>query len=200
MKQPAGTHLTASVMELENSLPEDAFRVRGSRVLNLGCGSKYVDGAVNLDVAAAVRADVKHDLNRVPWPFPDNQFSEVLAYDVIEHCTDVIALMNEIHRVCSGSAVFRITVPHFSCANAFTDPTHRHCFGWSSFEYFTSEHEFSFYTDRRFRERYKRIIFHPGILNKVIWRIANRFPAAYEHRWAWIFPAWYLYFELEALK
>jgi hypothetical protein len=33
-----------------------------------------------------------------------------------------------------------------------------------------------------------------------VWRLANRYPAAYERRWAWIFPAWYLYFELEVDK
>ena len=33
-----------------------------------------------------------------------------------------------------------------------------------------------------------------------VWRLANRFPAAYERRGAWIFPAWFLYVELEVVK
>jgi len=31
-------------------------------------------------------------------------------------------------------------------------------------------------------------------------RIAQRWPDYYEHRLAWMFPAWYLEFELAAVK
>jgi SAM-dependent methyltransferase len=157
----------------------------------LGCGCKHRENAVNLDVT---------DLNHVPWPFPDNRFSEVLAFDVIEHLGDIVAAMEQIHRVCQNAAVVKITVPHFSCANAFTDPTHQRFFGWFSFHYFTGENEFSFYTRRRFRRRRTQLIFVPTLVNKIVWRLANRYPQRYERRWAWMFPAWFLYFELEVIK
>jgi len=38
------------------------------------------------------------------------------------------------------------------------------------------------------------------VLFGVVRRLANRFPKAYEERWAWILPAWFLYFELKAIK
>jgi hypothetical protein len=44
------------------------------------------------------------------------------------------------------------------------------------------------------------IIFASTLLNRLVWRIANRWPAGYERRWAWMFPAWFLYFELEVVK
>jgi len=170
-------------------------------VLNLGCGEKYQERAVNLDVPSAkVHADVRHDLNIRPWPFLDNSFEEVLANDVIEHLRDIVPTMEEIHRICRPGAVVRITVPHFSCANAFTDPTHLHNFSVFSFDYFTGEHQFSFYTDRRFRTRRRQIIFQPTVMNKLVWRLAKRNPAEYERRWAWAFPAWFLSFELEVVK
>lgn len=170
------------------------------RVLNLGAGAKQRPDAVNVDLVADTRPDVVHDLNQLPWPFPDNRFREVLAFDVIEHLDDVIRVMEEVHRVCEDGAVVRITLPHYSCSNAFTDPTHRHYFGWFSFHYVTGEHQFSFYTDRRFRRVRSSLWFTPSLLNRVVRRLANRFPAAYERRWAWIFPAWYLYFELQVVK
>jgi hypothetical protein len=108
--------------------------------------------------------------------------------------------MEEIHRVCRDGAVVRITVPHYSCCNAFTDPTHRHYFAASSFDYFTGEHQFSYYSKCRFRRRTTQIVFAHTLLNKVVHRLANRFAAEYERRWAWIFPAWFLYFELEVAK
>jgi hypothetical protein len=91
-------------------------------------------------------------------------------------------------------------VPHFSSSNAFTDPTHRHYFGWFSFDYFTGEHEHSYYTRARFRTRERKLMFYPSLLNKIVWRLANRFPASYERGWAWMFPGWFLYCELEAIK
>jgi predicted SAM-dependent methyltransferase len=168
--------------------------------LNLGCGHKHLPGAVNLDVTSGTNPDIIHDLNQLPWPFPDNSFREVLAYDVIEHLEHFMPAMEEIHRVCRDGAVVRVTVPHFSCANAFTDPTHRQCFGYFSMDYVTGENELEFYTRARFKKISRRLVFHPSLINKLIWRLANRFPEAYERRWAWIFPAWYLHFELEVQK
>jgi hypothetical protein len=108
--------------------------------------------------------------------------------------------MEEIHRVSTDDAIVHITVPHFSSSNTFTDPTHKHQFGWKSFHYITGEHELSFYTPCRFRRRTVSIVFAPTLVNKIVHRVANRFPEAYEDRWAWIFPAWFLYFELEVIK
>ena len=168
--------------------------------LNLGCGRKYLPEAVNLDFNPETQPDVVHDLNRLPWPLPDGHFREVLAYDVIEHLDDFIPVMEEIHRICRDKAVVRIAVPHFSSPEAYTDPTHRRYFGYLSFDYVTGEHEIEFYTRVRFKKLYSRIIFWPTLLNKLVWRLANRYPEAYERRWAWMFPAWYLYFELEVRK
>jgi SAM-dependent methyltransferase len=169
-------------------------------ILNLGCGRKRADQAVNLDITPDTQPDVVHDLNQRPWPFTDNRFSEVLANDVIEHLDDVLGAMAEIHRVCRDGALIKTTVPHFSSANAFTDPTHRRFFGRFSFEYFTQEHELSFYSKARFRQRTARLIFYPTLVGRIVHRLANRYPEQYERRWAWMFPAWFLYFELEVIK
>jgi SAM-dependent methyltransferase len=169
-------------------------------VLNLGCGRKHMPDAVNVDAVPSVGPDVVHDLNQRPWPFPGGRFTEVHMYDVIEHLDDVVKTMEEIHRVCRHHAVVHITVPHFSSANAFTDPTHRHYFASRTFHYVTGEHDFSFYTQARFSRRASEIVFRPSLLNKLVWRLARRYPDRYERRWAWIFPAWFLYFELEVLK
>jgi hypothetical protein len=108
--------------------------------------------------------------------------------------------MEEIHRVCKPGARVHITVPHFSSANAFTDPTHRHQFSFSTFDYFGEAHGLAFYSKARFARKRAEIVFYPSLANKIVWRLANRRPEAYERRWAWIFPAWFLSVELEALK
>lgn len=169
-------------------------------VLNLGCGRQPMDGAVNLDISASVGADVVHDLRRVPWPLPADTFREVYAYDVIEHLDDVVGVMEELHRICRPAARIHITVPHFSAANAFTDPTHRHQFSCFSFDYFEASHALSFYSRARFRRTRGQIVFYPSLINKIVHRLANHWPGEYERRWAWMFPAWFLSIDLEAVK
>ncbi len=182
------------------AIPANGVVPTGCRRLVLGSGRKKQDDAINVDIVASTNPDIVHDLNRVPWPLPDNQFNECHAYDVIEHLDNIVTTMEEIHRVCQNGAVVRITVPHFSCGNAFTDPTHRHYFSCFSLNYFTGEHQFSFYSECHFKRRVNQLVFAQTLLNKLIRRLANRFPAEYERRWAWLFPAWFLYFELEVVK
>lgn len=157
-------------------------------------------GALNVDMSPDVGADVVHDLSCMPWPLPSDGFREVFAHDVIEHLDHIVGAMEEIHRVCRPGAMIHITVPHFSSANAYTDPTHRHQFSCFSFDYFAAGHDLAFYSRARFKRHRSQIVFYPTMMNKIVHRVANRKPKAYEQRWAWMFPAWFLSVELEALK
>jgi SAM-dependent methyltransferase len=169
-------------------------------ILNLGCGRKRIQDAVNLDITSETDPEVVHDLNHTPWPFAEDTFTKIFAFDVIEHLNDIPSTMEEIHRVCLPGAIVHITVPHFSSANAFTDPTHRRFFSKFSMDYFTSGHPTAFYSQARFHVRKAKILFYPSLVNKLVHRLANRYPQKYEQRWAWIFPAWFLFYELEVVK
>src|SRR4051812_22548311 len=138
-------------------------------VLNLGSGNKAFPDAINLDVTSRTNPDVLHDLNQIPWPFADNSFTEVRAYDVIEHLESVLATMEEIHRICRPGASVQITVPHFSSGNAYTDPTHKQFFSAFSMDYFTEVHPTAFYSPARFRVKQEQIQFYPTLLNKIVW-------------------------------
>jgi SAM-dependent methyltransferase len=170
------------------------------KILNLGSGKKRFPDAVNLDLVPDTQPDIVWDLNQFPWPLPDNHFERVHAYDVLEHLENTLLVMQEIHRVCAPGALIEITVPHFSSGNAFTDPTHRHYFSLFSFHYFTGENQLGFYTSVKFNRKSSQLFFYPTLLNRLVWRLANRYPGAYERRWAWIFPAWFLSFQLEVVK
>ena len=59
----------------------------------------------------------------------------------------------------------------------------------------------SYYSKARFRIRTRNLQFQGGRFRRsIVSRIANRKPGAYEQFWAWIFPAWFIYVELEAIK
>ena len=52
--------------------------------LNLGCGTDYKQGWVNVD-SGNVHCDVKHDIEKCPWPFEDSSVDEILLKHVFEH-------------------------------------------------------------------------------------------------------------------
>ncbi len=194
----------SDAQELVEDPAQDGYGIgliRGTtRRLNIGCGKKRLVDAINLDISPHVGADVVHDLNQTPWPFDTGTFDEVHAYDVLEHVSDVVRTLEEIHRICRPDATVHVTVPHFSSSNAFTDVTHRHWFGWHSIDPFDGANDLSHYSGARFRRRHTRISFYKSFGNVLVPRLANRWPDTYERRWAWIFPAWFLYFQLEVLK
>ena len=168
--------------------------------LNLGCGKKQFPDHVNVDLAASVGPDVVHDLDQYPYPFEDSCFDEVCVYDVVEHIEDMPAFMREIWRVCRPGALVRITTPHFSNRNSYTDPTHRRHLAFFSWDYFTPGHPFNFYGSEGFEIHKRMLIFETTLVNKLVHRLANRWPVGYEARWAWIFPAWYISVELVVRK
>jgi SAM-dependent methyltransferase len=174
-------------------------------VLHLGAGEQRLSGAdgdrvTRVDRVAETRPDVVWDLDRFPYPFDDASFDAIDLTDVIEHLHDIVRVMEELHRLGRNGARIHIATPHFSCANSYTDPTHVHHLGISSFDYFTGEQRLGFYTKARFAKRRAEIFFHPSLMNKVMRRIARRWPEWYEHRLAWVFPAWFMSFELEVVK
>jgi SAM-dependent methyltransferase len=151
------------------------------------------------DISRSVRPDVVVDAMR-GIPFRDSSLDRVYCFDILEHVSDIPGIMQEIHRTLSPGGRLLITTPHFSCANSYTDPTHKQHFGWRSFDYFTAEHDLRYYSSSRFRITRRVLRFHGGLLDRIFGRLAARWPDFYEHRLTWVFPAWYLEFELEAVK
>ena len=75
--------------------------------LNLGCGENIKDGYINLEFRQIDNIDVVHDLNNYPWPFENNSFNEIIAYNVIEHLDNFILAMEEIHRISKDNALIK---------------------------------------------------------------------------------------------
>jgi len=170
--------------------------------LSVGCGRRSPEaGLVRLDCSAEVSPDVVWDLNQHPYPFEPSTFDEIECMDVIEHLGDIVKAMEGFHRILKPGGVLKITTPHFSCANSFVDPTHRWHLSFFSFDYFCTGHALDYYSPSRFRIRTRAIQFDGGRFRRsLVRRLVMRFPHFYEQRLAWMFPAWFLYFELEAVK
>jgi SAM-dependent methyltransferase len=178
-----------------------ARQPNATRILDLGSGfDRCIVDALTVDKVADTKPDVIHDLDVYPWPFPDSYFEEVYCLDTIEHLRDIVRTMEEIHRIARGGARVHITTPHFSCSNSYTDPTHLHHLGLFSFDYFTGDNQWGFYSKSRFKKISVRLNFHNKAKNRLVRRLANKFPEFYEEHLTWICPAWYMSFELEVIK
>jgi SAM-dependent methyltransferase len=158
-----------------------------------------VPHAIRADWSRTVHPDVVVNAE-APLPFRSDSLRRVFCYDLLEHLNDLVSVMGEIHRVLQPGGTVLITTPHFSCANSYTDPTHKHHLGWRSFDYFADNRALSHDSSARFAIVRRILRFHGGLVNAVARRVANRWPDWYEHRLTWMFPAWYLEVELTAVK
>ncbi len=105
------------------------------RKLNLGCGTDIKEGWVNLNIVQLPGVDVVHDIEKLPLPFADNSFDEILCQDILEH-VEYIPVLKDIHRILASGGKVHIRVPHFTSRNNFTDPTHKKRFAVTTFDYF----------------------------------------------------------------
>ncbi len=178
--------------------------------LNLGCGTDIRPGWVNLDSTRDIPGvDVLHDLDRLPLPFGDDTFAQILAQDVLEHLADPVATLRDLHRILNPGGRLAIRVPHFTSRNNYIDPTHRTRFAIEWFDFFVSgsrrRMERPYYFDFAFsRLTAERITFEGASLwtacNPLMGWLVNRSRrsrVAYERTILRAFPADNIILELE---
>jgi hypothetical protein len=100
----------------------------GDLKLNLGCGSRKMEGYVNIDRSPLTAPDLLLDLEQVPWPFEADSVAEIQALHVLEHVggetEQFLAVLREMYRVCRDDALINIVVPHHRSESFAGDPTH----------------------------------------------------------------------------
>ncbi len=173
------------------------------RTLDVGCGLNKRPGSLGIDVNPDTAADVLADINRGALPFRDSTFDRVELIHVIEHVDNVIAVMEEIHRVCRPGGCIRLETPHYTDFSSFCDPTHRWHLNSFSFRYFTEQGGFSYYSRARMRER----SLHIKLLR--LWRLfgfeflvnhSRAFRKFWEHYLCYVIRGKAMVFELEPIK
>ena len=159
------------------------------RRLNLGSGGRPLDGLINVDINPhAPGVNLIQDLNQFPWPFASNSIDEIVMDQALEHLVDCNRAIQEVHRILRPGGVARISVPHFTWQYAFTDPTHRHFFGYHTFSYYARDCGFFNF---RFASCTVRLVFgkRRSLWNFILEPLFNWFPNAYEQSPLRIFPA-----------
>lgn len=179
-------------------------KTRKSLTLHIGCGKNKVPGSIGVDLNPKSNADIIHNLNRFPYPFPNNRFDQIMAFNIIEHLDDIVKVMEEIYRIAKIGAKVYITTGHFSSLDSFTDPTHKHFFTSRTLDYFIpGTHLYKYdYSEARYKKI--RVWIGPeknvNPLLKFILTLINKNVVFYEKRFAFIFPVGCISYELEVIK
>ncbi len=135
--------------------------INGSaKKLNLGCGEKRIAGFIGVDRVKTPAVDIVCDLNEFPYPFEDNSVNEIIMDNSAEHLDDLIKAMEEIYRICENNAIIKIYAPYYKSAGAFTDPTHKIFFTENTFQYFSKNHAYHYYSEANFEVISKKLIAH----------------------------------------
>ncbi|MBI3034055.1 hypothetical protein HYY72_02755 [Candidatus Woesearchaeota archaeon] len=105
--------------------------------LNMGCGTDIREGYVNLDFIKNEGVDVVHDLEKTPYPFNEDQFEEVIAFNILTLIKNLSEVMEELYRISKNGAVIKIIVPHYNQHLPHTDPTTKRFFSPETFDFFS---------------------------------------------------------------
>lgn len=109
------------------------------KIVDLGCGgSKTVPGSVGVDILPngyevantpyRCEGDIMADVQK-PLPFEDESFEVVIARHILEHCTDIIAALEEWKRIMTHDGKMIICVPDERISDTIIlNPEHVHAF------------------------------------------------------------------------
>lgn len=129
--------------------------------LELGGGTKpRGDGWINIDLVES--ADIKHDLNSVPWPIQNDSVLKVYSSHCLEHLNDPMKILHELCRICVINADIEIRVPH-PVSDLAMVWDHKHTF--SPIAAINADQHFpeEYWKDKK-RLKIDRIEYHPSIL------------------------------------
>lgn len=125
---------------------DHAFIPVKKRYLLIGCGQDrgkrmkpeashcedFSDGdLVTLDYDFSTQPNVIHDLEKLPYPFPNEEFDEIHAYEVLEHCGAqgdakfFFGQFAEFYRILKPGGYMCISVPMWDSEVQWAVPDHK---------------------------------------------------------------------------
>lgn len=103
--------------------------------LDIGGGQLPQPGFVNMDIRPLPGVDIVWDVNRHPWPLPDECVLTAVCSHLVEHIPPVaitpdgtrfpfMEFMDEVWRIMKIGGEFALSLPHGSSEAFNQDPTH----------------------------------------------------------------------------
>jgi SAM-dependent methyltransferase len=103
--------------------------------INLGCGTDYLDGWINVDGDPNILCELNMELDSptVKFPYKDDSIDLIYASHVLEHIWYFPQLKKELLRILRPGGIIIAIVPHYLSPDAWGDETHCRAFSNASF-------------------------------------------------------------------
>ncbi len=103
--------------------------------LNIGASYTRIPGFINIDISP--KADISLNLSKDRLPFDDDRVDLVFSHHTLEHISDYLFCLGEIHRVLKHGGSLLIGVPYVTLTEYnLVNPYHLHNFNEFSFDFF----------------------------------------------------------------
>lgn len=169
-------------------------------ILNLGCGDNKLDDEYGIDIINTPSVDIVANLGKKYLPIKTSTIDRINSNHFLEHVSDTVSAMEEIHRVLKPDGLAYITVPHVSNIGFYKDPTHMRPFTYDTFDYFVKGKKPVEYTKIEFKYIDRKLVFSKGLrgmLGKMIFKLS---PRKYEKYYTWSLPCYEISVVLQAIK
>jgi hypothetical protein len=118
------------LLKIMNKKPiKDILLKKRGIKLDIGCGNhKQGDDWVGIDFRPLKGVDIVHNLEKFPYPLPNECANVATATEVIEHINPAgggfIKFMDEVWRLLKVDATFAISTPYAGSPFYWQDPSH----------------------------------------------------------------------------
>jgi SAM-dependent methyltransferase len=104
------------------------------KIISIGAGEVKGKGIIGtMDNNPDVKPNIVHDCNVFPYPFEDNEIEGFICSHIIEHLSEPMQALKEMHRCCKSGAIIDIVTPHYSSYQSWNDLSHKFHFGQNAF-------------------------------------------------------------------
>lgn len=83
--------------------------------LHLGCGTRHIDGYINIDCQKTIATDMILDIKNLSSEFKNNTVDGIYCCHVLEHMPvlEAIEILKQIYDILKPGGIVRIAVPNF---------------------------------------------------------------------------------------
>ncbi|MDD4603643.1 MAG: methyltransferase domain-containing protein [Bacteroidales bacterium] len=184
-------------------------------IIELGCGTTKMEGAIGVDRLPLPGVDIVADVEKGLPFLKYNSVDKIYSNHFFEHISNFEFLIKEIHRVLKKEGCLYLRVPHFSNPYFYSDYTHQRFFGLYTFDYFSNPKKQlrrkvpSFYGELKFVVVRRKMIFKSTFLIRGIFKhriiqplvnFSSYTQELYEEMFCYLIPCQEIYFEIKPDK